>query len=195
MTLKEEKSSNAFFNDSAILFIYGITFLTYCAGFWLRDQHYIMLLPIICFIGYDYWFTYKNKKAWGDAGRCKSDTLDSIRSASTYTSYFLAFVALSISLLSEGPDIAKSINMENFWIQIYILLILSLSGIILLFIPVTYKMKYEEKKEDERPSKALKNCFFVVLLSEKIVITLIIYLIIVLLGSEQSSSITLQLNL
>ena len=74
MTLKEEKSSNAFFNDSAILFIYGITFLTYCAGFWLRDQHYIMLLPIICFIGYDYWFTYKNKKAWGDAGRCKTVT-------------------------------------------------------------------------------------------------------------------------
>ena len=120
MTKKHKKKLNTFLNDSVILLIYAIAFVSYCVGFLFKDQHWIMLIPIICYISYDIWFTYYNERSWGKKGRCKMDTLDSIRSASTYTSYFLAFVALSISLLADGSDIANSIDLKDFWIQIFI---------------------------------------------------------------------------
>lgn len=134
-----------------------------------------MLFPITMFLLYDIWFRWIRKGRWSDHGRNYKGTVESISSASQYTSFFIAFIAISLSLAlnTDIPGELKALFSE-FIIQCYGLVILAFSGLVLLFIPIPYLAG----GNTEEPSDALKNCFFAVLFMEKTIILLLMYLII-----------------
>lgn len=179
--MKKKHKTSLKFEDYGILIIYSIAFLSLLTAvlFAEKGYHWIILFPIGVFIIYDIWFSFCRKDRWLSSGRSYKETIASINSASLYTSYFIAFIAISFSILLEtGKDHFVWEVINDPWLKVYAFLILSLSGIILLFIPIPYKKKAKHAKE---PSRALKNCFFTVLLLEKITIILIIYLFIMII--------------
>ncbi|GAB5526982.1 MAG: hypothetical protein Roseis2KO_48540 [Roseivirga sp.] len=139
--------------------------------------HELMLIPITMFLLYDMWFRWirQGKENWSGHGRSYKGTVDSISSASQYTSFFIAFIAISLSLaLSTDIPIALKALFSELIIQCYGFVVLAFSGLVLLFIPIPYLTGGNTKE----PSDALKNCFFAVLFMEKTIILLLMYLII-----------------
>lgn len=162
-------------DDYGVLIVYIIAFLSLIFSV-LFKSHYIMIIPIIVFFIYDIWFRWLRKGSWVVYGRDYIGTVESIRMASQYTSFFIAFIAISLSFALEN-EISSELKelFTNKIIQYFGFVVLSFSGLVLLFIPIPYLMKGNEEKE---PSTALKNCFFLVLFMEKTIILLLVYLII-----------------
>ena len=176
-------TTNFFCERNGVLIIYAFAALTlYIVP--LINAHWMMLIPISIFIVYDGYFRfYKFKRNnWKDHGRDFKGTLESIRMASQYISFFIALIAISIGLLIE-KDLFLCFQhlFDNIFIQFYGLTILVFSGVILLFIPIPYKCG-----NNDEPTKALKNCFFAVLLMEKIIILLLVYLMILFVKNAVS---------
>jgi polyferredoxin len=164
--------------NHGIWIVYLIAFLSILFAVLFDQQHWIMLIPIGVFLFYDSrfrWFRAREEK-WHKHGRDKKETLESIRMASQYTSFFIAIIAVSLSIVLEKSPLPLSLTnlLANGFVKSYGLVVLALSGVVLLFIPIAYS----NNTDDNEPSRALKNCFFCVLLMEKIIILLLVYLII-----------------
>jgi len=164
-------------SQATILIMYGMTILSLilavsCVLPW------VILFPILFFIFYDIVFRLDNKNF---NGRDAEEVNKSIVAASTYISYFLAFIgAFVVFVINNQKNLLSldDLNIGKYWAISYGFIIVVLSGVSLLFIPVQYAKKHKSKK----PSSSLKNCFFAVLLFEKIIITLTLYLFMVLAG-------------
>ncbi len=171
-----------FLDNYGIVFVYVIAFLslifstsTSTTNSTSDEKHWIIIIPIVVFLIYDIWFRWFRNGDWREFGRTSKVTVESIRAASQYTSFFIAFIAISLSLAINNniTDEFKGL-FDDIIIRCYGFIVLSFSGLVLLFIPIPYLVK-DEKKE---PTDALKNCFFFVLFMEKTIILLLIYLII-----------------
>lgn len=161
-------------NGILLMYFFSLLFLVTSTHFGI---HELMLAPIVMFLSYDIWFRWirQGKENWSGHGRSYKGTVESISSASQYTSFFIAFIAISLSLaLSTDIPVALKALFSEFIIQCYGFVVLAFSGLVLLFIPIPYLTHGNA----EEPSEALKNCFFTVLFMEKTIILLLVYLII-----------------
>lgn len=167
--------TNVFFDDYGIIIVYLVAFSSLYFST-IFEKPWIILIPIAVFLSYDIWFRWVRK--WCIHSRTYEGTIESIRVASQYTSFFIAFIAISLSV-AVNANISNELS--NFFgqsiIQCYGFIVLAFSGLVLLFIPIPYLDKGNKKE----PSRALKNCFFCVLFMEKTIIILLIYLIIQIL--------------
>ena len=155
-----------------------------CKCLWTTNgigYDWIIGICLVIFLHYDILFRQYHKDNWLIIGRSIETTLDSIRAACQYISYFIAFIAISFTLFSEMkiPNSKETFDLiiESPILRIYIFLVLSFSAISLLFIPIPYATV---KSKDE-PSKALKNCFTAVVFMEKVIVTLTIYFVLLFL--------------
>ncbi len=165
-----------FIDKYGILIMYFTSLVFLFLSTWSKT-HELMLAPIVMFLSYDIWFRWirQGKENWSGHGRNYKGTVESISSASQYTSFFIAFIAISLSLaLSTNIPAALKTLFSEFIIQCYGFVVLAFSGLVLLFIPIPYLTR----SNAEEPSEALKNCFFAVLFMEKTIILLLMYLII-----------------
>lgn len=176
---KQKEVDITFLDNNGIVYIYIIAFISLIFSI-SCNLHWIILFPLGIFLIYDIWFRWLRKGLWHHYGRDYEGTIASINSASKYTSFFIAFIAVSLSLIiSEDTDPQLIELFQAPLIQAYGFIVLAFSGLVLLFIPIPYLNK-DEKKE---PSEALKNCFFAVLFMEKTIIYLLIYLITLILNT------------
>jgi lysylphosphatidylglycerol synthetase-like protein (DUF2156 family) len=158
----------------AIIGLYLFTFLAILFALYM-EWHWAVLLPVMLFLAYDLYFRFdihnKNFRCRGYKG-----TLDSVRQASTYISYFLAVMGIMIGVLASNTawsDIADKLE-GKYWIKAFALVAIALSGVAMLFIPIRYKDK------DGQPTVALKNCFTAVLFFEKVIILFFVYIVLYL---------------
>jgi hypothetical protein len=185
-----------FWDNYGILAVYMIALLALIYST-VHNAHWFMLIPIAIFLIHDIWFRWCRKSSWVSSGRDHNGTVESIRAASQYTSFFIAFIAISLSLTVENTifllgdikvtgDDNLTNEIKNLFasplVQYYGFTILAFSALVLLFIPISYldtkKKNWKKKKKNREPSIALKNCFFAVLFMEKTIILLLVYLII-----------------
>lgn len=171
---EQRPKTTKFLDNYGIIFVYSFAFLSLVFST-LFEMHWIIIIPIVVFLIYDIWFRWIRKGCWCEYGRNYTGTVVSIKAASQYTSFFIAFIAISLSLAVDN-EITNELKdlFGEFIIRCYGFIVLSFSGLVLLFIPIPYLDKGEKKE----PSNALKNCFFIVLFMEKTIILLLIYLII-----------------
>jgi len=165
------------YQDWGVIFNYGIALISIILAVVLR-QDWVILIPIFCFLLHDIDFVFiqSDKNFWG---RKKNGTVESIRAASNYISYFIALIGIFIGLTCKEWDSLKNTLNESLWIKAYAFILVVLAGVSLLFIPVRY-----HDDNGDQPSKALKNCFFIVLLFEKIIIVLLVYVLIFVVKSK-----------
>ncbi|MDD3321739.1 MAG: hypothetical protein PHS59_09890 [Paludibacter sp.] len=163
-----------FLDNYGAVYIYSFAFLSLIFST-LFEMHWIIIIPIVVFLIYDIWFRWIRIGYWSEFGRTYNGTVESIRAASQYTSFFIAFIAISLSLAVKN-EITTGLEslFDEIIIRCFGFIVLSFSGLVLLFIPIPYLVKGEKKE----PSNALKNCFFIVLFMEKTIILILIYLII-----------------
>ena len=179
---------NRLLDDFGILFVYISAFVLLVIAT-RTDLHGLLAIQIVIFFLYDIRFRLVKQGQWSNYGRDFEGALASITSASTYTSFFIGFIAISLSLIANTgiPEPLKDL-INDPYIQVYVFITLSFSGLTLMFIPIPYVLKQkkgknaknegEDEEENREPSEALKNCFFAVLFMEKTVILLLIYIII-----------------
>lgn len=167
----------SFYQDWGILLNYGISLISIILAVVLH-LHWIILIPIFCFLLHDIDFVFNNSESNFES-RKPVGTVESIRAASNYISYFIALIGVFIGLSSKDWGSLKNILNESLWIKTYALILVVLSGVSLLFIPVRYF-----EKNVNQPSKALKNCFLIVLFFEKVIIVLLVYVLIFIVNSQ-----------
>lgn len=163
-----------FYQRWGILLCYIIAFLSILISV-AFDWSWFMLVPIALFFYHDLNFRIDSGKT-NFLGRSYAETVESIRAASNYISYFIALIGVFVGIIignDDGPGFFEFMK-QNGWLLAYSFIIIAFSGIALLFIPVQYK----DPGETDKPSESLKNCFFAVLFFEKIIILLLVYLLL-----------------
>jgi len=164
------------YSDWGIIINYVIAFLSILLAI-ICKQHWIILLPVLYFLIHDITFRI-DKKGCNFEGRDYKTTVESVRAASNYISYFIALIGVFVGILISSDKMIPVLDLmkNDAWIKVYGFIVITLSGVALLFVPVQYKQIGEN---NERPTEALKNCFFAVLFFEKVIILFLIYILIV----------------
>ncbi len=168
------KMPNFFNENNGLLWLYLATFLCMLIALF-TERHWLLLAPVLLFFIYDLNFRIDKHKV-NFKCRGQKGTLESVRQASTYISYFIAVMGIMIGILASNAAweaIAAELD-GKYWIKAYAAVAIALSGVALLFIPIRYK------DEGGQPSTALKNCFTTVLFFEKVIILFFVYVVLFL---------------
>lgn len=163
----------------ANILLYAIAFFVLIASQAFGWHPAMLLFPLVLFAGYDLWFAL-HPKIWEEGGKTVSEALESIGSASQYTTYFVGFIGVVLSVMVSNPAGQEVLQMfRQVWYSAYGIGILVSAGTLLLFIPVAYRRRPDNEQE---ASWGLRACFGLVVFLQKTVVLLVIYLLLEMLA-------------
>lgn len=160
-----------------IISIYLISAVSLVIAILCDNLPYLLLLPVVVYLAYDVNFYSSDDSL---KGRSINSTNDSIKSACTYLSYFIALSGIVLAMDAKNQTLITGIlgddSMTSNWIVAYFFTAIILALTALLFIPVQYSKDDDENNGEV--SKALKACFSIVMFLEKVSILFFVYVLL-----------------